>query len=200
MFVLRLTSDALVRGVESDDGFTIGRFSLRHDLPVVADDRPRFGGRARLRERAVGVAGARPPRVWATLCGAIGGAAIIHSDGIDFNRSSRRRSPSRCSSRSRRRGVADGLSHRSLATVVGQEPQRTALASALRLAGEPRRRRHRARRRHRGDRRRCGARSQVGLLRRVQHTARAPRRGLPRLGALTAIALVDLTDDVRTLT
>ena len=86
MFVLRLTSDdRLIRGVESDDGFTIGEFSLQTGFLLIITAavgsvaavvymtvRPTLPSRGR---RAV----------WATLCGAVGGAVIIHRDGVDFN-------------------------------------------------------------------------------------------------------------------
>ena len=85
MFILRLTSDDFVRGVQSDDGFTIGRFSLETSflLAVTAG----LGSLAAVIYMIVRPAlPARGRRaIWATLCGAIGGAAIVHSDGVDFN-------------------------------------------------------------------------------------------------------------------
>lgn len=85
MFVLRLTSDQSVRGIESDDGFTIGRFDLLSTLSllfvttvmgvivglVVVFGRPFFPHRGM-------------PLAWG-LAGAIaGGAILVHGDGIDF--------------------------------------------------------------------------------------------------------------------
>ncbi|MEP6870324.1 MAG: hypothetical protein ABI939_00585 [Anaerolineaceae bacterium] len=85
MFVLRLTSDDSVRGIESDDGFTIGRFDLPSTLSllavttvlgaivglIVVFGRPFFPKRGM-------------PFAWA-LAGAItGGGILIHSDGVDF--------------------------------------------------------------------------------------------------------------------
>jgi hypothetical protein len=85
MFALRLTSDDSVRGVESDDGFIIGRFDFTDTgqlllttavmgalvgLIVVAG-RPFFPRRGM-------------PFAWA-LAGAIaGGAILISGDGVDF--------------------------------------------------------------------------------------------------------------------
>jgi hypothetical protein len=84
MFVLRLTSSDSVRGLESDDGFIIGRFSgetlfllgLTTVLGAVA-------GVAYLAARAF-----VPRRLrtvsWAAIGGVIGGAQLVHADGIDF--------------------------------------------------------------------------------------------------------------------
>jgi len=85
MFILRLTSDDFVRGAESDDGFTIGRFSFETGFLLIVT--AALGSVAAI--AYMSVRPALPVRwrraMWATLCGAIGGAAIIHSDGIDFN-------------------------------------------------------------------------------------------------------------------
>lgn len=85
MFVLRLTSDDSVRGLESDDGFIIGRFSLPDTVSLLAV--------TAILGAIVGliVVAGRPffpkqgmPFAWA-LAGAItGGAILIQSDGIDF--------------------------------------------------------------------------------------------------------------------
>ena len=86
MFVLRLTSDGrLVRGAESDDGFTIGQFSLATlFLLLLTTVLGTVAGLA-----YIGVRPAFPARArragWATMCGAVGGAALIHTDGIDFH-------------------------------------------------------------------------------------------------------------------
>ena len=85
MFILRLTSDDSVRGIESDDGFTIGRFDLTSTLSLMAV--------ATILGAIVGliVVAGRPffpkrgmPFAWA-LAGAItGGAILISPDGVDF--------------------------------------------------------------------------------------------------------------------
>jgi hypothetical protein len=85
MFILRLTSDDFVRGAESDDGFTIGRFSLATVFLLLITTA--LGSVAAV--IYMSVRPALPARwrraMWATLCGAIGGATIVHSDGVDFN-------------------------------------------------------------------------------------------------------------------
>ncbi|MEP7215187.1 MAG: hypothetical protein ABI782_02985, partial [Anaerolineaceae bacterium] len=86
MFILRLTSDDSVRGIESDDGFTIGRFDLVSTLNLLAVTAV-LGAIVGL----IVVAG-RPffpkrgmPFAWA-LAGAItGGAILVHEDGVDFS-------------------------------------------------------------------------------------------------------------------
>ena len=84
MFVLRVTSDPSLHGLETDDGFTIGRFSGETLFLVLAT-------------AALGVIGGllylavRPwlPERWrAALTGVfggiVGGALFISPDGIDF--------------------------------------------------------------------------------------------------------------------
>ncbi|MEO8697537.1 MAG: hypothetical protein ABI658_28815 [Acidimicrobiales bacterium] len=84
MFILRLTSEDFVRGAESDDGFTIGKFSLQTGFLLIVT--AALGSIAAV--LYMGVRPALPPRwrraMWATACGAIGGAAIVHRDGVDF--------------------------------------------------------------------------------------------------------------------
>ena len=87
MFLLRLTSDNSVRGLISDDGFTIGRFSPRDSYGLL-----QLGA-------IVGVIGALlylairgwllGPRWFRTLtiglgCGAVVGSMLLHSSGVDF--------------------------------------------------------------------------------------------------------------------
>jgi hypothetical protein len=87
MLVLRLTSPDTVRGVESDDGFTIGRFTLSGTYSLMM-----IGA-------VVGVIGAavyRLVRPWllgpgwfrlttlALGAGAVVGSMLVHADGIDF--------------------------------------------------------------------------------------------------------------------
>jgi hypothetical protein len=84
MFVLRLTSPASLHGLESDDGFTIGRFSaatafllfLTAVLGVLV-------GLGYLVFRAVVPDRWRVP-AFGALGGLVGGTAILHEDGIDF--------------------------------------------------------------------------------------------------------------------
>jgi hypothetical protein len=86
MFVLRLTSDPSLHGLQTDDGFTIGRFSGETLFLVLA-------------AAALGVIGGlvylavRPwlPERWravlaAVFGGIVGGAAFIRPDSIDFTR------------------------------------------------------------------------------------------------------------------
>lgn len=85
MFVLRLTSDSSARGVQSDDGFTIGRFDLLATLNlffVTAVLGAIVGlivvaGRPFLPRRGM-------PLAWALAGAVTGGAMLIHQDGVDF--------------------------------------------------------------------------------------------------------------------
>ena len=86
MFLLRLTSDDSVRGIESDDGFIIGRFDLSSTMElmlittilgaavglVVAFGRPFFPRRGM-------------PFAWGLAGALIGGSIIVRKDGVDFN-------------------------------------------------------------------------------------------------------------------
>ncbi len=85
MFVLRLTSPDYIRGLESDDGFEMGRFDISStlDLLVVTTILGIVGG-------LIVVVG-RPffprkyaPFGWALAAGAIVGAIIVKDDGVDF--------------------------------------------------------------------------------------------------------------------
>ena len=85
MFVLRITSDPSVVGRESDDGFIIGRVSgdtLFLFLLTTAGGI--LGGllylvvRGWLPERARAIA-------YGTLGAAVGGALVVHPEGIDFS-------------------------------------------------------------------------------------------------------------------
>jgi hypothetical protein len=84
MFVLRVTSNASLQGLESDDGFVIGRFSGSSLFLVV------FCG-------VLGILGALfylvvrgwlperwRPALAGVFGGIVGGAAFVHTDGIDF--------------------------------------------------------------------------------------------------------------------
>jgi hypothetical protein len=86
MLLLRFTSPDTVRGLESDDGFTIGRFDLSSTLSLL--------GVTTLMGTVVGlvIVLGRPffphrwmPLAWGVAGGAVGGALFIHTDGIDFN-------------------------------------------------------------------------------------------------------------------
>jgi hypothetical protein len=84
MFVLRLTSNDGVRGLESDDGFTIGSFttSTAALLAITA-----FMGAVAgmVRVLSVRVLPGRAGRVaFGVVGGLVGGALIVHRDGVDF--------------------------------------------------------------------------------------------------------------------
>ena len=86
MLLLRLTSPDSVRGIESDDGFTIGRFSGETVfLFALATALGMLVGVA-----CVGLRSQLSDRVGATLIvlagGTLGAAAIIKPDGVDFTR------------------------------------------------------------------------------------------------------------------
>lgn len=85
MLLLRFTSDDAIRGLESDDGFIMGRFTLSGTLSlllvatvlgsagglIVVAGRPFFSSKFAL----VG---------WTLAAGAIVGSIIVRSDGVDF--------------------------------------------------------------------------------------------------------------------
>lgn len=85
MFLLRLTSDDRVRGIESDDGFIIGRFDLTSTLSllfvttimgaivglIVVAGRPFFPRRGM-------------PFAWGFAGAITGGATLIQRNGVDF--------------------------------------------------------------------------------------------------------------------
>lgn len=87
MLLLRFTSDHSIRGLESDDGFTMGRFDLTSTLNllivttvlgsivglIVVAGRPFFPK-------------AGMPFAWAAAGALTGGALLIHGDGVDFTR------------------------------------------------------------------------------------------------------------------
>ncbi|MBI5948859.1 MAG: hypothetical protein HY875_12040 [Chloroflexi bacterium] len=85
MFILRLTSDDSVRGLKSDDGFIIGRFDVTATLSLLFVTMvlgSLFGlfvvlGRQFLPSRGM-------PAAWAAAGAAVGGAVLIHGDGVDF--------------------------------------------------------------------------------------------------------------------
>jgi hypothetical protein len=85
MLLLRLTSSDSVRGLESDDGFIIGRFDFFDSAElmfVTAIMGATFGlfvvaGRPFFPKRGM-------PFAWALAGAVIGGAIIVHEDGVDF--------------------------------------------------------------------------------------------------------------------
>jgi len=84
MLVLRLTSDSALRGLETDDGFTIGILSgATLFLVVLTAIAGTVGGLAYLAVRAWVPERARP-WLFGALTGVVGGALVIRPDGIDF--------------------------------------------------------------------------------------------------------------------
>ena len=88
MFLLRLTSPDYVRGVLSDDGFIIGRFTLSgtYNLAVLGAAFGVIGAAAYIAVAPwlIGPPGFRRFTV-ALTSAAIGGSGTIHYDGIDFH-------------------------------------------------------------------------------------------------------------------
>lgn len=85
MLLLRFTSDDSVRGVESDDGFIIGRFDFFSTVQLLATTAV-FGaivgllvvaGRPFLPKRGM-------PFAWAVAGAIVGGQLLISGDGVDF--------------------------------------------------------------------------------------------------------------------
>ncbi|MFN2526990.1 MAG: hypothetical protein ABR505_12140 [Actinomycetota bacterium] len=84
MFVLRLTSDPLLRGVETDDGFRIGAFTQDTlFLLLVGGALGVLGGLFYLTVRSW-LPARRRPLLMAALAATVGGSLVIHPDGIDF--------------------------------------------------------------------------------------------------------------------
>lgn len=86
MFVLRLTSPDGVRGLTSDDGFEIGRFTTStFSLLALTFLLGAVAGLV-----YIAVRGFLPPRLrvaaWALAGATVGGSLLLHGDGIDFNR------------------------------------------------------------------------------------------------------------------
>jgi hypothetical protein len=87
MLLLRVTSPDHVRGIESDDGFTIGRFTFggTYNLLLVAAAVGVIGAAA---QRAVGPWLLGPAWLRRTTtalgAGAVVGAMLLHADGVDF--------------------------------------------------------------------------------------------------------------------
>jgi hypothetical protein len=88
MRVLFLTSDESVKGVTSDDGFEIGRFTLSDTIGLVIVT-TFIGVIAALlylvaRPFVVPLGRAAVPLI-AVFYGTLGGAMMVHRDGVDFN-------------------------------------------------------------------------------------------------------------------
>jgi hypothetical protein len=87
MRILFLTSDDAVAGVTSDDGFEIGRFDLADTLQLVIVTT--FLGVVAALFFLVAHPFVRPLGRWAVpaaavFYGAVGGALLVHTDGVDF--------------------------------------------------------------------------------------------------------------------
>ena len=87
MFVLRLTSPDYVRGIESDDGFTIGQVTLSGTL-ILLSLCTAVGVIGAFAYRLVAPALIGPPWLHSATvavgAGAVVGALVIHPDGVDF--------------------------------------------------------------------------------------------------------------------
>ena len=87
MFLLRLTSTDRAHGVESDDGFTIGRVTLggTYNLLLIGAAVGMIGAGAYLAvsPRLIGPMWFRRATT-GLAAGAVGGAMLVHADGIDF--------------------------------------------------------------------------------------------------------------------
>jgi hypothetical protein len=87
MLLLRVTSPGYVRGVESDDGFTIGQVTLggTYNLVVIGAAAGVIGAAAyaAVAPWLIGPIWFRRATVGATA-GALVGSMLVHSDGIDF--------------------------------------------------------------------------------------------------------------------
>lgn len=84
MFVLRLTSPDYVRGIDSDDGFEIGRFSL--DTVFLLGFTTLVGAFVGIVYVVVRFALPLAWRVgsWTVIGATVGGSLIVHADGVDF--------------------------------------------------------------------------------------------------------------------
>ncbi len=85
MLALRLTSPDTVRGVTSDDGFTIGRVGFDTlQLLLGSAFIGAAGGAAYAAGRRILPGRRRRLALWTLLAGAAGGAGTVHTDGVDF--------------------------------------------------------------------------------------------------------------------
>lgn len=85
MLLLRFTSDDAIRGLESDDGFIMGRFTLSgtFSLLIVTTVLGSIGGLIVVAGRPFFPSGLVLVG-WALAAGAIVGSIIVRSDGVDF--------------------------------------------------------------------------------------------------------------------
>jgi hypothetical protein len=84
MMVLRFTSNDAVVGLQSDDGFTIGRFSAQTLFLIAVTGFLGLAG-ALLYSAGRGWVPRRwRPAVWGALCGLLIGADLVNTEGIDF--------------------------------------------------------------------------------------------------------------------
>ena len=86
MLILRLTSPASVRGVESDDGFTIGRISTSTFFLLAAAAAIGVAGALIYRLLAPSLAGSTRVRRLTVIVAAavIGGGVLVNPGGVDF--------------------------------------------------------------------------------------------------------------------
>ena len=85
MLVLRLTSDTMVVGMISDDGFEIGRFGVADTIGLVAGLAVLGAANGALYVVVRGSIspGLRAP-LWSLFAAAVGGSQFVHADGVDF--------------------------------------------------------------------------------------------------------------------
>lgn len=85
MLVLRLTSDPIVIGVTSDDGFEIGRFTVGGTFQLLGATAALGAANGALYVvlRSALPRRARAP-LWSLFAAAVGGSQFVHADGVDF--------------------------------------------------------------------------------------------------------------------
>jgi hypothetical protein len=86
MFVLRLTSPQSVRGMRSDDGFTIGVVSTETLFLLLLTTAVGIVGGALFVAARAALPARRRTATWGLVGGAVGGSLILHGDGVDFTR------------------------------------------------------------------------------------------------------------------
>jgi hypothetical protein len=85
MLLLRFTTSANISGIESDDGFVMGRFDVASTLQLL------FVTAVLGSVAGLVIVAARPflpwrwmPVAWGIAGGTVAGAIIVHTDGVDF--------------------------------------------------------------------------------------------------------------------